>query len=83
MRQIILGMFIIFPISFASLAEETKSQWNLVEHCKKDCPKAKSDEDAHKCAEKIGKLNKEFRKGKCWEENEKYEASKEFKEKAN
>ena len=76
-------MLVVFLISFASFAEDTKTQRNLVEHCKKDCPKAKSDEDAHKCAEKIGKLNKEFRKSKCWEENEKYEASKEAKEKTN
>lgn len=79
MNRIFLGILVSLSMANIALAEETKSQWNLVEHCKKDCPKAKSDEDAHKCAEKIGKLNKEFRKSKCWEENEKYEASKESK----
>lgn len=63
------------PFVFRELRTRNEKPVESVEHCKKDCPKAKSDEDAHKCAEKIGKLNKEFRKGKCWEENEKYEAS--------
>lgn len=57
---------------------------SLVETCKADCPKAKSDEEAHKCVEKKGRLNKEFRKSKCWEVNEAYEkkagATKEEKE---
>lgn len=75
MIRIFFGILVSLSMSFPALAEETKSEWNLIEHCKKDCPKAKSDEEAHKCAEKIGKLNKEFRKGKCWEENEKYEAA--------
>jgi len=79
MSRIILGTLLSLSVSFPVLAQEAKSDWNLVEHCKKDCPKAKSDEEAHKCAEKIGKLNKEFRKGKCWEENEKYEAAQEKK----
>lgn len=46
---------------------------NLVATCKADCPKAKTDEETHKCAEKKGRLNKEFRKSKCWEVNEEYE----------
>lgn len=64
-------------LSFSNVlfANDIKSEWNLVQLCKKDCPKAKTDEEAHKCAEKIGKLNKEFRKGQCWEANEKYEAA--------
>lgn len=45
----------------------------VVTACKADCPKAKTDEEAHKCAEKKGRLNKEFRKSKCWEVNEEYE----------
>ena len=83
MSHIFLGILVSLSMSFPAFAAEAKSEWNLVKHCKKDCPKAKTDEDAHKCAEKIGKLNKEFRKGKCWEENEKYEVSKETKEKAS
>lgn len=80
MLKIAFGIVIAISLSSMCFANETKSEWNLVELCKKDCPKATNDEEAHKCAEKIGKLNKEFRKGKCWESNEKYEAS---KEKAN
>lgn len=48
---------------------------DVVAACKKDCPKAKNNEEAHKCAEKKGRLNKEFRKSGCWEVNEKYEAA--------
>jgi len=75
-HKIIYGIIIGLSLSTVSFANETKSPWNLVELCKKECPKATNDEEAHKCAEKIGKLNKEFRKSKCWESNEKYEASK-------
>jgi hypothetical protein len=46
---------------------------SLVATCKADCPKAKTDEEAHKCVEKKGRLNKDFRKSKCWEVNEEYE----------
>lgn len=83
MMKFTFGILVASVLSFSIFAQEAKSQWNLVEHCKKDCSKAKTDEDAHKCAEKIGKLNKEFRKSKCWEENEKYEAAKESTEKAH
>jgi len=57
--------------SFPSFAQE---QTDVVTACKKDCPKAKNNEEAHKCAEKKGRLNNEFRKSQCWEVNEKYEA---------
>ena len=77
MLKFVLGAALTLPFSAVSFANETKTEWNLVELCKKDCPKATNDEEAHKCAEKVGKLNKESRKGKCWESNEKYEASKE------
>ena len=46
---------------------------DLVAVCKSDCPKAKTNEEAHKCAEKMGRLNKSFQKTKCYQENEKYE----------
>lgn len=77
MLKLLLGTIIGLSFTTTSFANEAKSEWNLVELCKKDCPKATNDEEAHKCAEKVGKLNKEFRKSKCWESNEKYEASKE------
>lgn len=75
MLKFIFAACVGLSFSSVSLADSAKSEWNLVELCKKDCPKAKSDEEAHKCAEKIGKLNKEFRKSQCWEANEKYEAA--------
>jgi hypothetical protein len=77
MLKFVFGFVLTLSFSARSFANETKAEWNLVELCKKDCPKATNDEEAHRCAEKVGKLNKEFRKGKCWESNEKYEASKE------
>ncbi len=58
-------------ISLSSNAQDA----DVVAACKKDCPKATTNEDAHKCAEKKGRLNKEFRKSHCWEINEKYEAA--------
>jgi hypothetical protein len=60
---------------FMSLPSFAQEQFDVVAACKKDCPKAKNNEDAHKCAEKKGRLNKEFRKSQCWEVNEKYEAT--------
>lgn len=60
---------------FTSLPSFAQEQLDVVAACKKDCPKATINEDAHKCAEKKGRLNKEFRKSQCWEVNEKYEAS--------
>ncbi len=59
-------------ISLSSYAQESA---DVVAACKKDCPKATNNEEAHKCAEKKGRLNKEFRKSQCWEVNEKYEAA--------
>lgn len=56
---------------FLALANEPAT--SLVLACKADCPKAKTNDEAHKCAEKKGRLNKEFRKSKCWEINEEYE----------
>lgn len=60
---------------FTALPSFAQEQFDVVAACKKDCPKAKNNEDAHKCAEKKGRLNKEFRKSQCWEVNEKYEAA--------
>lgn len=52
----------------------------IVAACSADCPEAakagapKAQADAtHKCAEKKGRLNKAFRRSKCWEVNEVYE----------
>lgn len=59
-------------ISFSTYAQDNH---DVATACKKDCPKATNNEEAHKCAEKKGRLNKEFRKSQCWEVNEKYEAA--------
>ena len=67
----ILAGIAISLSQFEALANEATS--TVVAACKADCPKAKTDEEAHKCAEKKGRLNKEFRKSKCWEVNEEYE----------
>ena len=58
-----------------SLSSYAQDNLDVAAACKKDCPKAKNNEEAHKCAEKKGRLNKEFRKSQCWEVNEKYEAA--------
>ena len=72
--SVILGFGFILASLTASAVDE-KKDFNLVETCKKDCPTAKTDEEAHKCAEKMGRLNKSFKKSKCWEVNEQYEAA--------
>lgn len=46
---------------------------NLVKHCQQHCKKAKTPEKIHKCVEKKARLNKSFRKTKCWEVNEIFE----------
>lgn len=48
---------------------------DLVKICKKDCPEAKTNNDAHECAEDKAKgaEGKQFKKSKCWTENERYE----------
>lgn len=57
-------------------AEKTKAKLpDLVKICKKECPDAKSNNEAHECAEDKAKDTdgEAFKKGKCWLENEKYE----------
>ena len=70
-----------FAISFASaptFAAKDKANKlpDLVKICKKECPDAKNSNEAHECAEdraKDAKTGEEFKKSKCWIENEKYE----------
>lgn len=70
MRLFVSGVILIFgPLATA------QEKIDLVSICKQECPKANSNDEAHKCAEKSGRLNKDFRKSKCWEENERYEKS--------
>lgn len=78
MRKFIAALSLVVGMStglFSMLgyAEETATTPDLVSICKADCPKAKTNDEAHQCAEKLGRLNKSFRKSKCYVENEKYE----------
>jgi hypothetical protein len=68
-------LVVLTIILFSGGLVSAGSELDLVKICKQECPKAKTNEEAHKCAEKNGRLNKDFRKSKCWEENEKYESS--------
>ncbi|HMN67487.1 MAG TPA: hypothetical protein PKC28_03015 [Bdellovibrionales bacterium] len=68
-----LTMFAIHMVASAADNAATKPAHDVMAACKAECPQAKSNDDAHKCAEKKGRLNKEFRKSKCWEVNEEFE----------
>jgi hypothetical protein len=79
-RKLIATLLLMMAPGIANAeGKGEKKDFDLVSVCKTDCPKAKDNEDAHACAEKLGRLNKEFRKSKCWDENEKYEAQREEK----
>ena len=67
--------FLIAAFSLLASLSSFAQEQNVAAACKKDCPKATNNEEAHKCAEKKGRLNKEFKKTQCWEVNEKYEAA--------
>ena len=74
-KFILITVFLSLGFSSTSVAKETSTK--LLELCKQEknwkCPKATDDEQAHECAEKIGRLNKDFRKTACYLENEKLE----------
>ena len=67
---ILIGLTLGLSISTVSADEKTE---NLVKHCQEYCKKQKTPEKIHKCVEKKGRLNKKFRKTKCWEVNEIFE----------
>ncbi|WP_162929518.1 hypothetical protein [Halobacteriovorax sp. BALOs_7] len=67
---ILIGLTLGFSLISASADEITD---NFVKHCQKHCKKQKTPEKIHKCIEKKGRLNKKFRKTKCWEVNEIFE----------
>lgn len=69
MKSVLITSMALF-ISCSLYAQE---KIDVVAACKADCPTAKDNAEAHKCAEKKGRLNKAFKKSKCWEVNEKYE----------
>lgn len=61
-------------LSTSAHAKEKAKLPDLVKTCKKDCPDAKNNNEAHECAEDKAKADGEkFKKSKCWIENEKYE----------
>ncbi len=69
-KAILIGLTLsLFSITVS--ADENAE--NLVKHCQKHCKKQKTPEKIHKCVEKKGRLNKKFRKTKCWEVNEIFE----------
>lgn len=65
-------MLLCFPVVAKDAAKKLP---DLVKICKKECPEAKNNNEAHECAEDRAKDAKgeEFKKSKCWIENEKYE----------
>ncbi|MBY0316288.1 MAG: hypothetical protein K2Q26_12250 [Bdellovibrionales bacterium] len=80
------GLFIavLFIFSgFSAVAQNGavgKPSQDIISACHNDCKDAinAATEDgkaqaAHECAEKKGRLNKVFKKSKCWEINEIYE----------
>lgn len=76
MKNLVIAFSIIAGLTTTNaLAEEKTSKLvaRFVKSCQKHCKKAKSPEKIHKCIEKKGRLNKSFRKTKCWEVNEIYE----------
>jgi len=70
MTAILIGLTLGFSLVNASADVETE---NFVKHCQEYCKKQKTPEKIHKCVEKKGRLNKKFRKTKCWEVNEVFE----------
>ncbi|MBX3022767.1 MAG: hypothetical protein KF799_13925 [Bdellovibrionales bacterium] len=66
----------VFAIHAAVIAEETvqpRTLPDVLSACKNDCKKATSAKEAHECAEKKGRLNKQFRDSSCYKVNEEYE----------
>lgn len=84
MRQIGLVIFICLSSTcWSALALGSGAATEIVSACLEDCkgainaaPEEGKAEAAHNCAEKKGRLNKAFRKSKCWEINENFEKEK-------
>ena len=72
-----LKLFIMATLVTATLMGanflEQAEKVPVVSACKKHCPEAKTNAEAHECAERKGKIRKSFRKTNCWDVNEKYE----------
>lgn len=73
--KIVSLLFVIsmVTISTISLAQKKPSDFDVVTACKKHCPDAKTNAEAHECAERKGKIRKSFKKTNCWDVNEQYE----------
>lgn len=84
MRQVLVAIFICLSlVGWRATAQEPGTSAEIVKACIEDCkdainaaPEEGKAEAAHNCAEKKGRLNKAFRKSKCWDVNEKYEKAK-------
>lgn len=85
-RTLVVALTLFSTLSLGAFAQDTKPKGHaqpIVDACFEDCKdaiNAASEEGkadaAHNCAEKKGRLNKAFRKSKCWDVNEVYEKEK-------
>lgn len=76
MKNVVIAFGLIAGLMTTNaLAEEATDDLvkKFVKSCQEYCKKTKTPEKIHKCIEKKGRLNKSFRKTKCWEVNEIYE----------
>jgi hypothetical protein len=84
MRRTAAVVFTLFSVfGWNAVAQDTKASGaaaDVAKACFEDCkdainaaPEEGKANAAHNCAEKKGRLNKAFKKSKCWEVNEVYE----------
>ena len=76
MKNVVIALGLIAGfMTTNALAEDATDDLvkKFVKSCQEYCKKTKTPEKIHKCIEKKGRLNKSFRKTKCWEVNEIYE----------
>ena len=72
-KVLVLLASLVSGLAYGNTFLEQAKKVKVVDACKEHCPKAKTNAEAHECAEKKGKFRKSFRKTNCWEVNEKYE----------
>lgn len=71
--KIISLLYVAHLVAAPSAQTKKPENVDVVAACKSDCPDAKSNAEAHECAERKGKIRPTFKKTKCWEVNEEYE----------
>lgn len=69
----LIGMLAIRSAVVAEEKAQAKTLPDVLTACKDDCKKATTAAQAHECAEKKGRLNKQFRDTPCYKVNEEYE----------